>query len=79
MTSRLGNLRANVTAVEIDAFAIRDAVNYLRTESKRSDLSDADAESIAEALGRLPLALSLAAAYLRETLPGAGRYALGLG
>ena len=35
-------------------------------DSGRPDLSETDAAAIAEALGRLPLALSHAAAYLRE-------------
>ncbi len=42
-----------------------DAVSYLLGESGRDDLSEADAETIGEVLGQLPLAVSHAAAYLR--------------
>lgn len=66
MTSRLAKWPAGVTGVEVDEWAIDEAIAYLKKESQRGDLSDADARVIAEELGRLPLALSHAAAYLRE-------------
>ena len=43
-----------------------EAVTYLRKESGRADLTETNAECIAGELGRLRLALSHAAAYLRD-------------
>jgi tetratricopeptide (TPR) repeat protein len=66
VTTRLTTFRQDeVMPIEIGAWSITDAVSYLRRESGRT-LSDDDAAAIAEAVGRLPLALSHAAAYLRE-------------
>ena len=66
VTSRLAAWGAGVAKVEVEEWALPEAVAYLLKESGRSDLAAADAEAIATALGRLPLALSHAAAYLRE-------------
>ena len=66
VTSRLGAWGAGVAKVEAEEWAMPEAVSYLRKESGRSDLTAANAQAIATALGRLPLALSHAAAYLRE-------------
>ena len=68
VTTRLTTFREGAVApIEITEWALPEAVDYLRRESGRgARLADADAEAIAGALGRLPLALSHAAAYLRE-------------
>jgi tetratricopeptide (TPR) repeat protein len=51
--------------LSLSDWPLSDAVRYLRRESGRSMLSDDDAGAIVDALGRLPLALSHAAAYLK--------------
>jgi hypothetical protein len=66
VTSRLGAWGAGVAKVEVKEWHMPEAISYLLKESGRSDLTAAKAEVIAAALGRLPLALSHAAAYLRE-------------
>jgi tetratricopeptide (TPR) repeat protein len=66
VTSRLGAWGAGVAKVEVEEWPMPEAVSYLFKESGRSDLTTANVEAIATALGRLPLALSHAAAYLRE-------------
>jgi hypothetical protein len=55
-----------VTRVEVAEWEMPEAISYLLADSGRPDLTTADAEAIATALGCLPLALSHAAAYLRE-------------
>jgi tetratricopeptide (TPR) repeat protein len=65
-TSRLSRWGAHVAPVEVEEWALDEAVRYLREASGRRDLSDADLTAIAEKLGRLPLALSHAAAYLLD-------------
>lgn len=65
VTSRLSGWPSTVSAIEIEEWEPPEAVRYLLAESGRTDLTEADAASIAEALGRLPLALSHAAALLR--------------
>ena len=50
----------------LDAWAPDEAVRYLREASGRNDINDAELMHIANELGRLPLALSHAAAYLRR-------------
>ena len=67
VTTRLTRIARGVIEVEIKEWAMPDAVRYLLAESARADLTEHDARAIAEALGRLPLALSHAAAYLRDT------------
>ena len=57
--------RETVSTIDIEEWALPDAVRYLLQESGRADLTESDARDIAEALGRLPLALSHAAALLR--------------
>ncbi len=53
------------TTVQVQPFAPRDAVTFLR---KRGDAADEQAAgAVAEALGCLPLALEQAAAYVEET------------
>ena len=66
MTSRLGNWGAEVAPVEVEEWELDEAVRYLREASGRGDLGDAALTHIATELGRLPLALSHAAAYLKR-------------
>jgi tetratricopeptide (TPR) repeat protein len=66
MTSRISGWRAGIIKVDVEEWAMPEAVSYLLNESGRNDLTAANAEAIATALDRLPLALSHAAAYLRE-------------
>jgi hypothetical protein len=66
VTSRLGAWGAGVAKVEVEEWAEPEAVSYLLKESGRSDLTAANTQAVAATLGRLPLALSHAAAYLRE-------------
>jgi tetratricopeptide (TPR) repeat protein len=66
MTSRLANWRGDVANIEVDKLTMPEAVAYLREESGRVDLTGTDAERIAGEIGHLPLALSHAAAYLRD-------------
>ncbi len=65
VTSRLSGWPATVSSIEIEEWALPDAIRYLRQESGRADLTEAAAGELAEVLGRLPLALSHAAALLR--------------
>jgi TIR domain len=65
VTSRLSGWPSTASAIEIEEWALPDAIRYLFSESGRGDLTESDAAEIAEALGRLPLALSHAAALLR--------------
>jgi tetratricopeptide (TPR) repeat protein len=65
VTSRLSGWPRTVRTVEIDEWELSEASGYLLKESGRADLTEKDAAEIAEALGRLPLALSHAAALLR--------------
>jgi hypothetical protein len=66
MTSRLGNWRGTIAGIEVETWTLDEAIRYLKHESNRNDLTEADARRIAETLGCLPLALSHAAAYLRH-------------
>jgi tetratricopeptide (TPR) repeat protein len=66
VTSRNAAWGAEVTAIPLHAWELETAARYLHRESRRADLSDADARAITEALGALPLALSHAAAALRN-------------
>ncbi len=67
LTTRLTTFRkGQVTPIAIEEWALPDAVHYLAHESGRDDFKPGEAAAIAEALGRLPLALSHAAAYLRQ-------------
>ena len=49
----------------MQTWSFETATGYLRRESGRADLSEADARTLAEALGGLPFALAHAAASLR--------------
>ncbi len=66
VTSRLGRWGGHVAPVEVEEWTPGEALRYLRDASGRADLSDASLGAIAEKLGRLPLALSHAAAYLLD-------------
>lgn len=67
LTTRLTTFRkGEVELVSIDEWPLPDCVHYLLHESGRNDFTTGDAEAIAQAVGRLPLAMSHAAAYLRE-------------
>ncbi|HET6276717.1 MAG TPA: tetratricopeptide repeat protein [Candidatus Cybelea sp.] len=64
-TSRNTAWSADVRAIALDVWRVETAIAYLQRESGRTDLTEADARAIAEALGSLPLAMSHAAASLR--------------
>ena len=65
ITSRLDRW-PGMSEVEIREWPLDDAVAYLLSEADRADLSELDTRAIADDLGCLPLALSHAAAYLRD-------------
>jgi tetratricopeptide (TPR) repeat protein len=65
ITSRNASWSSNVAAIDIETWPSETGVAYLRRESGRPDLTDADARAIVRALGALPLALSHVAASLR--------------
>jgi tetratricopeptide (TPR) repeat protein len=67
ITSRTSSWGGDVVPISLHTWSAEDAARYLRRESGRSDLSEADAHEIAEILGGLPLALAHAAAYLKAT------------
>ncbi len=66
VTSRLMITQKGTTPVEIGTWPLPDAVRFLRDTSGRADMTAAEAQAIAEALGCLPLALAHAAAYLAD-------------
>jgi tetratricopeptide (TPR) repeat protein len=66
VTSRNASWGPAVTAIPLHAWDVESAAAYLRRESGRDDVSDADALAITGVLGALPLALSHAAAALRN-------------
>ncbi|HYL27634.1 MAG TPA: adenylate/guanylate cyclase domain-containing protein, partial [Candidatus Nitrosotalea sp.] len=65
-TSRDSAWGSEIIAVPLDTWPLGTSAAYLRRASGRGDLSDADARAIVQALGALPLALSHAAAALRD-------------
>ncbi len=69
VTSRIGNWSKAVSPIEVDAWDLPEAIAYLARETGRADLSQAQCSALAVALGRLPLALSHAAAHLRRRKP----------
>lgn len=74
-TSRVQTFSAAVRKVSLESLPRTDSVGYLRQESGRDDLEDAELDGIADDVGDLPLALAHAGAYLREnTAVGAGSY-----
>ena len=66
LTSRNAAWGSDVTAIALPPWPRETAAKYLRRESGRADLTDDDARGLADALGSLPLALSHAAASLRD-------------
>ena len=58
-------MEIGVAPIEVDAWAPAEAIAYLVQETGRADFSKVELANLAEALGRLPLALSHAAAYIR--------------
>ncbi len=66
VTSRLKTGAPGMTAVEVGTWPLPDAVAYLKANSGRTDMTDAQAGAISDALGCLPLALAHAAAYLAD-------------
>jgi hypothetical protein len=69
VTSRISNWSLGVSPIEVDAWEPPEAIAYLTREIGRANLSRAQLAELAEVLGRLPLALSHAAAYLRRRKP----------
>jgi tetratricopeptide (TPR) repeat protein len=68
VTTRLSGFESTVRTIEIEEWELPDAIRYLRQQSGRTDLTEGGAADIAEELGRLPLALSHAAALLRDNV-----------
>ncbi len=66
-TSRSAAWGANISVIRLETWRFDTAVDYLRRESGRPDVTEPDAREIVEALGALPLALAHAAASLRGT------------
>ncbi len=66
VTSRDAMLGVGATSISLQTWQLDTAIEYLRRESGRADLTDADARAIATAVGSLPLALAHAAASLRR-------------
>lgn len=64
-TSRNAAWGADIALVPLQTWQLDTATGYLQRESGRTDVTQADAREIAEALGALPLALAHAAASLR--------------
>jgi tetratricopeptide (TPR) repeat protein len=65
VTSREAKWRpGELTPIRIGVWPRADAIRFLRQQSGRTEMTNAEAESIAQALGDLPLALTHAAAYL---------------
>lgn len=65
ITSRFFAWRSWADEVQLDVFTIEDAVAYLQHQAARTD--EAGARQLANTLGRLPLALSHAAAICRRS------------
>lgn len=65
ITSRFADWRDKAVEVELEVLPPDDAVKFLEDRADRRDA--AGAHTLAEALGRLPLALDHAAAYCRRT------------
>ncbi len=68
MTSREAVFPAGVTRLELDKWDLEPAAAYLIEASGRAAMTQAEAEAVATAVDRLPLALSFAAAFLRESV-----------
>jgi tetratricopeptide (TPR) repeat protein len=73
ITSRFSDWSELADEVALDVLPLEEAVALLQGRTGRSDA--ADAKTLAEALGRLPLALDHAAAYCKRTQMQFGDYA----
>ena len=73
ITSRFSDWSEVADEVELDVLALQEAVGFLQSRTGRSDA--VGAETLVEALGRLPLALDHAAAYCKRTQTRFGDYA----
>jgi hypothetical protein len=73
ITSRFSDWSELATEVPLDVLPLAEAVNFLQSRTDRSD--PAGANTLAEALGFLPLALDHAAAYCKRTQMQFGDYA----
>lgn len=67
VTSRFEAFHQQFAKIPIEIWNREDSKRYLRAESNRTEI-DTDLDLLADNLGDLPLALSHAAAYLRENL-----------
>jgi tetratricopeptide (TPR) repeat protein len=65
ITSRNANWPEDVESVAVDVFDRGESIDHL--QRRVEGLSAADAAKVADALGDLPIAVSVAGAYLRET------------
>jgi hypothetical protein len=65
ITSRFSDWSELADEVALDVLPLAEAITFLQSRTGRSDA--ADAGTLAEALGRLPLALDHAAAYCKRT------------
>lgn len=65
-TSRSAAWGGDVEVLRLETLTPDEAIRYLRRESRRDDVTQADAGALADALGYLPLALAHAAAYLKR-------------
>jgi tetratricopeptide (TPR) repeat protein len=74
ITSRFSDWSGWAEEVALDVLPLEEAVALLQSRTGRSDA--ADAKTLAEALGRLPLALDHAAAYCKRTQMSLADYAL---
>src|SRR5262245_36251539 len=73
ITSRFSDWSEVADEIELDVLPPEEAVRFLQSRAGRSDA--AGAETLVEALGRLPLALDHAAAYCKRTQTRFGDYA----
>lgn len=65
LTSRQSHFTNQITPIEITSWPLDDAISYLEDESGRT-FDEAQAKTLAETLGCMPLALSHSAAFLRH-------------
>ncbi|HVS44933.1 MAG TPA: FxSxx-COOH system tetratricopeptide repeat protein, partial [Candidatus Dormibacteraeota bacterium] len=72
ITSRNPAWRARATVLDVDVWSPPEAVAFLLTRTGRSD--DAGAAALAQALGRLPLALEQAGAFMEVNATPFDRY-----
>lgn len=65
LTSRQSHFTNQITPIEINSWPLDDAISYLTDESGRT-FEETEATTLAKTLGCMPLALSHAAAFLRQ-------------